>query len=644
MKNIIKQYKQIIAHSFIVIGQNKWLVALFFLAFLVRLAFIPNPGFEADISFWKSWGLGPLDLGFVKGVEATNNNYPIPFTYLLVGMVKLYSFFADPHIFNEYWSNTNLLFLTVSKLPAIFADLGIAAIILWFCKRFRPFANHYLLIALYLFNPVSIIDSAWWGQVDSLGVFVFLCALIALIKNRPFLTGFLLVAAMMTKLQNMIYIPLIFVFLWRYRGMQAVIQASLGAFIAFVSLNGQFLLAHKTGRVIDAITSNADYFPLMSLNAYNLWWIVSGAKGMQTSDKLLSIGLVNAKTVGLLLFSTTYLWAIAHVIIARLQDSKNAKWKSDELTKNTTQSSQQYNNITIQQFTIQPLIPSLIIVTAGFFLFLTQSHERYAFSLIALLILWVITKNRPQQTIQHSLFSIYHSPFAILYSVFSLLYFINLHNVLLINYPKNGIAILSFLLHPIVTITLSFVFLLLFLIFVWKFIVKEKPILYLLASVPLVLALVIMNKPLIRHTPFSLTSLSPIESSQGYGLRTKDMPVNASLGFNSWSPLSVQYAFYKKGIGTHAISRITYDIGGYFKSFTTDYGIDTEAGTGASVAFEVYGDGKKLFASGKMGRFDMPRHANVNIQDVKKLTLIVTDAGDGIRDDHADWLQPTLWP
>ena len=86
-----------------------------------------------------------------------------------------------------------------------------------------------------------------------------------------------------------------------------------------------------------------------------------------------------------------------------------------------------------------------------------------------------------------------------------------------------------------------------------------------------------------------------------------------------------------------------YDISGFFKTFSFDYGVDTEAGPKGSVTFEVWGDGKKLFASKEIGRYDMPRHAEVNISGVRMLELVVTDAGDGITDDHADWLNPKLY-
>ena len=48
-------------------------------------------------------------------------------------------------------------------------------------------------------------------------------------------------------------------------------------------------------------------------------------------------------------------------------------------------------------------------------------------------------------------------------------------------------------------------------------------------------------------------------------------------------------SFYDTGIGTHANSKHVFDINNKFTRFTTDMGIDTEAGTKASAVFEIRG-------------------------------------------------------
>jgi hypothetical protein len=64
---------------------------------------------------------------------------------------------------------------------------------------------------------------------------------------------------------------------------------------------------------------------------------------------------------------------------------------------------------------------------------------------------------------------------------------------------------------------------------------------------------------------------------------------------------------------------------------------------GGTVVFEVYGDGTLLYRSpvlrGRLGseRIDVP------LTGIHELRLLVTDAGDGINCDEANWIRPRLF-
>lgn len=623
-------------------------IAIIFFGLLFRFIFLPSPGFEADISFWKSWGLGVYDHGLTWALHNTNSNYPAPFMYVLGMIVKVYSLLADPHNFNQFWTNTNAIFLTVSKLPSVIADFVIFGIILWIGKHAKrlgfppiPYPLYPLLAALYLLSPIPVIDGALWGQVDSVGVLIFLLAIVAAVTKRPMLAGFIYIASVMTKLQNMIYGPIFFLFLWESLGYEGLIKAGLGSVIGFFGLNIESFLARDMGRVIESLVGNYDYFPWMSLNAFNPWWIISRAHGMQMSDKVLSIGILNAKSVGLFIFSSFYLFAILRLL---LHPKEPASLLNGYIVRKQ-KTIQQYNNTTIEdesrrQNILRKLIEGLIIINASFFLFQTQSHDRYAFPLSVFLLLWAPFFINPQPTTNNQQFK----KFTIFYLLFTIFYFYNLHTALVFNYPNNGLPILSSLTQPFLTITTSLVQVALFMLFLFYVIKKSPRFTYIIPALVLLLLLVKGNLPLISKQPIPLTKFVPYISEQGFGTRVTDMPVNSGFSIKQWTFLSDQYAFYRKGIGTHANSRMDFDIGRHFTKFTTDYGIDTEAGEKGTAMFEIYGDGKKLFASTKIGRFDLPRHAEVNLTGVKILGLVTTDAGDGATDDHTDWLRPTLWP
>jgi hypothetical protein len=228
--------------------------------------------------------------------------------------------------------------------------------------------------------------------------------------------------------------------------------------------------------------------------------------------------------------------------------------------------------------------------------------------------------------------------------LFVTIFFYNIHNAMIANYPNNGIPFLGLLNIPSLTIVASFAQIGLFFLFLYA---VRRHITVLLSSFCIGIFLMLLllgNLSYIMKKPIPITKLTPTSSATGYGLRQKNMPVQAFFGFPKWGFLSVQYSFYRYGIGSHAPARDVYDINGKFKTLSTDYGVDTNGGPQASVQFIVYGDGKLLFSSPVKKRYEFPGHADIDVTGVKTLELIIADAGNGNFDDHADWLNTYLIP
>ena len=128
----------------------------------------------------------------------------------------------------------------------------------------------------------------------------------------------------------------------------------------------------------------------------------------------------------------------------------------------------------------------------------------------------------------------------------------------------------------------------------------------------------------------------PVDCSSGYGVTQVDTAIDGI-------PLSVGGIPYKKGVGTHAPSVWSTALYGKAARFHALAGVQ-DNNSGGSVEFIVLGDGKVLFRSGIMRNHDKPKEINVDLTGVQKLTLQVTDGGDGNNSDHADWIEPELTP
>lgn len=96
---------------------------------------------------------------------------------------------------------------------------------------------------------------------------------------------------------------------------------------------------------------------------------------------------------------------------------------------------------------------------------------------------------------------------------------------------------------------------------------------------------------------------------------------------------------YDKGLGVHAASEIVYDLTGKgFWFFESDVGPSAASANGnTSIAFKVYVDGALAAETGVMRKGAPAQHLSVPLAGASTLKLVVTDGGNGIGNDHANW-------
>jgi len=132
-----------------------------------------------------------------------------------------------------------------------------------------------------------------------------------------------------------------------------------------------------------------------------------------------------------------------------------------------------------------------------------------------------------------------------------------------------------------------------------------------------------------------LDELPPDDVSLGWG----KLQTNQSV----WEkPMVVAARKFTRGLGTHANSRLVYELsGGKFKRFRCLVGRDEHAMEG-KVVFQVWLDGKKVFDSGPMGKTTAAKPVDIDVRGADVLELRTLDGGDGIGGDHGNWANAEL--
>jgi len=121
-----------------------------------------------------------------------------------------------------------------------------------------------------------------------------------------------------------------------------------------------------------------------------------------------------------------------------------------------------------------------------------------------------------------------------------------------------------------------------------------------------------------------------------------ELKTNKSFGGNQ---LNINGTDYSNGLGVQANSEISYELDQNFQKFTATIGLDDEIkiyNEKTGLSFQVFGDGKELFDSGKITNGSQVVNIDLNIQGVDILKLVVQHSGDKMRHGHADWANPVL--
>lgn len=321
---------------------------------LLRLFLAPMQGFEFDIGVNQGWAKSAALLGmtqsYTQQVDGTMlPNYP-PFSLMTFSAVGRAYQLMDPG-FDRY----STIFRILIKLPAILADILTALLLYAIVRKSRSDKAGLIAAAVYAVHPAVLYDSAVWGQTDSLYTLLIVASIWGGMTKRYFLSGLFAALSLLTKLQSIIVLPILFLFFVQSK--RAALRIIAGVVVAAFVVLLPFAVTGTLQPVFDVYTNAVGFYSSLSYGAYNLWQALFGsASGKSDSDLLFNV--ISFRLAGLIIFSTaTAIWAILrgpHII-------QSIRTKIPEL----------------------PLVATALCAYA-FFLFNTEMHERYLFPLMAL--------------------------------------------------------------------------------------------------------------------------------------------------------------------------------------------------------------------------------------------------------------------
>ncbi len=369
------------------------------LALRLTIAYIlfPASGFPSDVASYVSWAMSMAEHSpgnFYAALAAGQSfiDYPPGYLYVLwpIGAIAQAFGGSDP------WS----LATALVKIPPMLVDVAVGYVLYrlvlgWAWPGRRAEALALGAAALYLFNPVTLYDSALWGQTDSVGALVILLGVAALVRGNSEGAALLGTLAALVKPQfGLVLIPLVAVLLirrhllrpgsgprrspwgpswlrgWlaREQGWPRLITSAVVALVTFHVVALPFGMG-ITG-YLEMMTSTAGGYPYLSVNAFNAWALI-GSDGAQpialssmlggyqwSSDTSPLLGPLPGVVIGGALLVAGFLYGLG-----------NALWRDERRT----------------------IILAAIFLCLCFFVLPTRVHERYLLPVFAIVPLLAVT-------------------------------------------------------------------------------------------------------------------------------------------------------------------------------------------------------------------------------------------------------------
>ncbi len=320
------------------------------IACAIRLVLLPTEGLRGDLDQFVLWVHGLATQPFGNAYDQ-NLSFPPVMVYLWGLLAAIEPAFrtvtdaADPAI------------RAIMKVPASLADIAIGGLVAWELRS-RP--GWAIVAGLgILLHPAVIDVSAWWGQYESIYVLFGLIAYLLAVRGHSLPAAAVLAIALMTKPQALpLVVPFAAWFLARDGWRGAVKAGIVGAvvigllWLPFVAAGG------PAGYARNLAEYQGDIFAILSLRAWNVWWLVQEflAGGSFVGDQAAILGPLTLRHVGFLVAGTLEF----AVFIAVLRSP----------TKRT-------------------LAIGLAAAVLVAFMFLTTMHERYAYGALVFLALLI---------------------------------------------------------------------------------------------------------------------------------------------------------------------------------------------------------------------------------------------------------------
>ncbi|MBP3372887.1 MAG: glycosyltransferase family 39 protein [Clostridia bacterium] len=298
-------------------------------------------GYDSDVACFQSWGRRLAQVGCSQFYAPDYFcDYPPGYLYILALCSKLCTALG----FADHTSMSVMVY----KLPAMLCDIGIAYLFYRRAKAKYGHLNGMLAACMVLFSPNIWVDSAIWGQVDSVWMLPMVACLFALEDEKILPACLLYTASLLVKPQALMLAPVLLVYAVFYvirHKWQGVVRGAVAMAVScavFVLVTLPFASQLGYAVIWDKYFGTMTSYPYITLNAPNFYYFF-GLNVSDISREFLGLSFRVWTTLGIFLSA-----ALAAFVYYKNRDNR-------------------------------PLVLSCTVLLCALFMFGPAMHERYLY-------------------------------------------------------------------------------------------------------------------------------------------------------------------------------------------------------------------------------------------------------------------------
>lgn len=256
----------------------------------IRVVLLPTEGFRGDLDQFVLWVHG-IAVGGLANAYDQNLSFPPVMAYVWGALAAV-----EP-AFRTTTDGSDPAIRALMKVPASAADIGLAVLAAYSLRQ-RP---RWAVIgaAAILFHPAVIDVSAWWGQYESIYLISALAAAILAINGRNGWAAAAIAVSLMTKPQTLPFLVPLAAWFWATGGWRSVVRATAIGLAVVVVLWLPFIPAGGPANYLRNVASyQGETFAILSLRAWNIWWLVQEAAGGFVADNVPFLGPLTLRHIG----------------------------------------------------------------------------------------------------------------------------------------------------------------------------------------------------------------------------------------------------------------------------------------------------------------------------------------------------------